>query len=193
MKKAIYTVALGLLASGALAQVSLNGANPTYSQDFNTLITSGTAADNTLPTGWEFIEAGTGANNTYAAGDGSSNAGNMYSFGTGTNTDRALGALLSGSVKSIFGVKFINNTGNTISQADVTFYGEQWRLGVASASEADKLLFKYAVNATSLDTTNGTWISVPALTFTGPITSGTAGALDGNASANRALVTGTIT
>src|SRR5690606_34361350 len=63
----------------------------------------------------------------------------------------------------------------------------------ASASEADKLLFKYAVNATSLDTTNGTWISVPALTFTGPITSGTAGALDGNASANRALVTGTIT
>lgn len=194
MKKAIYTVALGLLASGALAQVSLNGANPTYSQDFNTLPTSGTTnAANTLPTGWEFVEAGSSGNTTYAAGDGSSNTGNVYSFGTGTNTDRALGSLLSSNNKPIFGVKFTNNTGNTISQADVTFYGEQWRLGVASASEADKLLFKYAVNATSLDTTNGTWISVPALTFTGPITSGTAGALDGNSSANRALVTGTIT
>lgn len=194
MKKAIYTVALGLLASGALAQVSLTGANPTYSQDFNTLPTSGTTnAANTLPTGWEFVEFGNNSDNTYAAGDGSLTTGNTYSFGTGTNTDRAFGSLLSGSVKPIIGVKFTNNTGNTISQADVTFYGEQWRLGVASATVADKLLFKYSLDATSVDTATGTWTAVPALNFNAPILSGSTGALDGNASANRTLVTGTIT
>src|SRR5688572_4974003 len=73
------------------AQISLSAG--TYSQDFNTLVSSGTSS--TIPTGWLFLENGSNANTTYAAGTGSGTAGDTYSFGT--TSDRAFGGLQSGS------------------------------------------------------------------------------------------------
>jgi hypothetical protein len=52
----------------------------TYTQDFNTLASSGTTSS-TLPSDWVISETGTNPNSTYSVGNGSSNTGDTYSFG----------------------------------------------------------------------------------------------------------------
>jgi hypothetical protein len=63
-----------------------------YVQNFDTLGSTGTS--NVLPAGFQIAELGTGgaADGAYAAGTGSSNGGNAYSFGAGGSTERALGS-----------------------------------------------------------------------------------------------------
>jgi len=185
-------VALLLLVMGnafsVRGQASLPLLNSPYVQLFDSLASTGAINDvGTLPRGWTFVETGTNANATYAAGTGSSNSGNTYSFGT-TAADRALGGVLSGSLTPIIGAGFVNNTGGTVTSLELTYAGEQWRLG--ATGRQDRLDFQYSLDAASL--TTGTWTDVDALDFNGPITSGTVGALDGNAAANRAVITFTI-
>jgi uncharacterized protein len=170
----------------AAGTVSLTTLGSAYTQDFDTLASSGTSG--TVPTGWDFAESGTNANTTYTAGTGSGNAGDTYSFGASGSSERAFGGLLSGSLVPTIGAQFTNNTGGTITSLAVSYTGEQWRLG--AAGREDRLDFQYSLNATSL--TSGTWTDVDALDFIGPITSGTAGALDGNAASNRVALSATI-
>lgn len=188
MKKVYLQLLLCVLFIGnhALGQVSLTSG--VYSQNFNTLATSGTSS--TLPTGWLLSESGTNANATYSAGTGSSNAGDTWSFGAASNTERAFGGVLSGSLIPTIGAAFVNNTGAAIASLTITYTGEQWRLG-ASARGTDRLDFQYSINATSL--TTGTWSDVDQLDFSSPVTTGTVGALDGNSAANRTNITFTIT
>ena len=77
-----------------LAAISLTGG--VYAQDFDTLVNSGTSTS--VPDGWVFAEAGTNANTTYTAGTGSGTAGDTYSFGAISSTERAFGGLQSGSL-----------------------------------------------------------------------------------------------
>jgi predicted extracellular nuclease len=162
-----------------------------YSQNFDAL---SSAPNNTLssvlPAEWQFLESGNNADATYNIGTGSSNAGNTYSFGSLDSPDRAFGALRSGAVNTIIGAGFTNDTGQTVTSLTVTYTGEQWRLGVASRAAPDRLDFQGSLDATSLS--SGTWADIDALDFTAPIMNGTAGALNGNESANRTLVTATI-
>ncbi|MEO7934679.1 MAG: endonuclease [Dokdonella sp.] len=53
--------------------------------------------------------------------------------------------------------------------------------------------FQYSVNATSLTDAAATWVPIVALDFVAPVTSGTVGPLDGNAAANRASISASIT
>ncbi|MBL0913724.1 MAG: hypothetical protein IBJ09_15265, partial [Bacteroidia bacterium] len=190
-KQATLLGALLLTGLVANAQVALTGANPTYTQDFNTLATSGTANPFSL-TNWAIAETGTGANSNYRAGDGSTNNGDTYSFGTGTNTDRALGGVASGSVETSFGVSFVNNTGQSISAVNVAYVLEQWRRANATAGAKDTLYFSYSTDATSL--TTGTWTPVATLHGTSINTTAAATALvlDGNNASNRATISGAI-
>ncbi|HJW30090.1 MAG TPA: Calx-beta domain-containing protein, partial [Saprospiraceae bacterium] len=55
----------------------------------------------------------------------------------------------------------------------------------------DRIDFQYSINATSL--TTGIWTDVNNLDFSGPVSAGTVGALDGNAAANRTAISFTIT
>ena len=167
-------------------QVSISSLTTAYTQNFNALrATSGTST--TLPTGWRILETGTGANTSYATDAGTNTAGNTYSYGTGTNTERALGMLLSGSVVSTAGIQIRNTTGQTVTSLTISYTGEQWRCG--ATGRADQLDFQYALNATSLST--GTWVDVNALDFASLQTT-SIGAKDGNATANRASRTATI-
>lgn len=173
----------------AHAQVDLRVINAPYVQPFDSLAGSGTTNDiSTLPAGWIFSESGTNANTTYAAGTGSSNTGNTYSFGL-TTTDRAFGGLQSGSLIPAIGAGFINNTGSTITSLALSYQGEQWRLGT-SGRGADQLNFQYSTNATSLVT--GSWTDVDAFDFLSPVTTGTVGAINGNDSLNRTEISGVI-
>jgi hypothetical protein len=96
--------------------VSITTLPTTITQDFNILPASGSATwtnNSTLP-GWYHARTGTGT--TIVANDGSSNAGNLYAYGTGTNIDRALGSIGSGNaaVGDLFwGILLTNNTGST--------------------------------------------------------------------------------
>jgi len=159
-------------------------------ENFDTLASSGTSS--TLPTGWYFT---TGNNLTsYAADDGSLNtAGNVYSYGASGSGERALGSLVvnsmgaSGTVAARIGARLSNQTGGVLSQLQVAYTGEVWQY---QATVADKLAFEYSTNATSL--TTGTWTPLAALDFNVPATVSGTGKKDGNAAANRATVTATI-
>ncbi len=169
--------------------ISLTTIGSAYTQDFDSLASTGTSS--TLPTGWVFLESGSGGNSTYTAGTGSGTGGDTYSFGvSGTNpaSDRALGTLLSGSLVSTIGATFTNNTASTISSLDIAYRGELWRLG--TASRTDELDFQYSTDATSLN--SGTWTGISALNFVTPNTAGSAGARDGNASGNFTSVSSSI-
>ncbi len=130
-------------------------------------------------------ESGGGArdNEQYGVDTGGSTTGDTYSYGAATSTERALGALRSGTLIPIVGACFTNNTGSTISSLDVAYTGEEWRLG--TVSRTDQINFEYSLNATDLVT--GTWTGVAALNFVTPDTA-TAGAKNGNAAADRTVI-----
>lgn len=166
--------------------VSLTTLGTPATQNFDTLANSGTSS--TLPGGWYISESGTNANVTYTAGTGSGNTGDSYSFGGSGSSERALGGLLSGSLTPTIGACFTNDTGSTLTALDIAYTGEQWRLG--ATGRTDRIDFQYSLDATSL--TTGAWTDVDALDFNGPQSSGTVGALDGNAAANRTAVSSSI-
>ena len=164
-------------------------------QNFDTLPASGSATfvnDTTLP-GWYSARTGTGT--TIVANDGSSNSGNLYSYGTGTNTDRAFGSVGSGNaaIGNLFwGIVLTNNTGSTITSLDVAYTGEQWR---NSAAAAQTVAFSYTTGASFTGTLaefQAAGTAVTQLDFTSPVTGGVAVALDGNLAANRTAISFTI-
>lgn len=194
-----YKIALGILFGVLLvgvskAQVSMTGTSGNYTQDFNTLPTSGSPVwtDNTTLANWYSQRTGTG--NTIIANAGGGIAGALYSFGTGTTTERALGTIGSGTPDDMaHGVLMQNNTGSALTSLTVTYTGEQWR---NSAATAQTMTFWYKVSSTSFTAldpfVNGTWTAVTALDFVTPIVAGTAGALDGDLPANRVTLSAPI-
>jgi hypothetical protein len=193
------------------AQVSY--VSGTYTQDFDTLATAAALTANafnfednvTLP-GWyaESLTTNyTGAAATftlattvaasnradaYSISDNSTNAGDLYSSGTFSSTDRALGSVGSSSVDYFYAVRITNNTGSPLKNFTVTYDGEQWRRGGTATERPETLNVAYRIGGTALDN-SGTWILIPELAFTSPnITPtgpGVAAGLDGNAAANR--------
>ena len=170
--------------------VSINALDTSLTQNFNSLAGSGTSGS-TTPDGWDFTETGTNANTTYTVGTGSGNSGDTYSFGASASSDRAFGGLRSGSLVTIIGATFTNNTGGTINSLTISYTGEQWRAGVSNRGAADRLDFQISTNATNL--TTGTYSDVNTLDFSSPNTAAAAGPLDGNLAVNRTAVSSTIT
>ena len=92
----------------------------------------------------------------------------------------------------LIGAQFTNNTGGTITSLNIAYTGEQWRVGLVNRNAADRLDFQLSTNATSLN--SGTWTDHDSLDFNGPVVNAPSiGALDGNAAANRTLLSSTIT
>lgn len=186
----------GFLASSAQAAVTLTGSP--YSQDFDSLIATGTnqpwANDSTLA-GWSLFNqtAGGTAITTYNAGNGGSNTGAFYSFGTTDATERALGGTASGgayfgspasgAVAGWIAVAFTNGLSAAIDSFTVTYDGEQWRNGGNTSQQT--MVLEYGFGATFGAVT--TWTAPGAgFNFVSPIATSTAAALDGNDPANRA-------
>ena len=182
----------GTLPVQAAGSVSLATFGAAYTQDFNTLASTNATTSTVVPSGWEFSESGTNANTTYRVGTGSDNAGDTYSFGASGSSDRAFGGLRSGSLVPLIGAQFTNNSGGTITSLAITYTGEQWRLGQNTTGRAaDRLDFQLSTDATSIAT--GTWLDYDSLDFSSPVVAGTVGALNGNVSPNRTVVSFTVT
>jgi len=175
-----------LLAASAAVQAQTVDFSGGYSQDFDSLASSGSSS--ALPVGWAISEAGTSSNNNgqYQAGDGSSNSGDTWSYGSVGSAERALGSLQSGSLNSRFGVALNNASGGSLSAVSIGYVAEQWRLG--TTGRVDQLDFQYSLNASGVSDAAGTWIDFNALDAVAPVTSVPVGALDGNAAANRVAI-----
>jgi hypothetical protein len=182
------------LAAPALSRASivLTSVAPTYNQDFNGLASS-VGTWSTVPANWEFSESGSGADATYTADDGNSSTADTFSFGPTGGSDRALGTVrgttpFANPLFSTIGAKFSNGAQSAFASLEISYRGEQWRLGTTDRGP-DRLDFQYSLNATSLST--GTWADFDALDFVAPQTTG-GPMLDGNQAGNFANVAATI-
>src|SRR5215471_4150919 len=99
-----------------------------YFQNFDTLNISGKS--HFLPAGWSIASQ----DNAVYADDGSAKQANIYSYGVGTSGNRALGALTSGGNDPIFGASFQNASPNAIATLNISYTGEEWRLGQAGVA-----------------------------------------------------------
>jgi predicted extracellular nuclease len=177
-------------ADTGTGSISLTTIGVAATENFDTLVnTAASTTNTTLPTGWYITETGGGArdNEQYGVDTGASTTGDIYSYGAAAATDRALGALRSGTLIPLYGAKFTNNTGVTITTLDVSYIGEEWRCG--TALRTDQINFEISTNATDLST--GTYTGVAALNFTSPDTA-TVGAKNGNAAADRTAISTTM-
>jgi trimeric autotransporter adhesin len=183
-KYSLFTFLLGLMWITNEAQVTMNTTG-NHVQNFNSLAATGTLipfADNTTIPNWYSQRTGTGT--TFTADAGTSTGGNLYSYGTGSNPDRALGTLGSANAAAgsfAHGVLLKNTSGTTITDIKITYTLEQWRNGAAAAQPVT-VYYKTSSSAiTSLNpNSNATWTQIAGLTLNSPVTGGAAGAIDGN-------------
>lgn len=190
------------LVSTAFGQAVVSNLTTGYSQNFDTLVTtgSGTWADNTTLVGWYARTTSTAAFTTYAANTGSvGTTFGLYSYGSTSASDRSLGFVSTntgtgsaGSGQNFLGLRLTNSSGADAISFSLAYDGEQWRK--ENNASAQTLVVQYSLNATSVNDTGATWNSVSALTFTSPIVGATtATVLDGNVTANRASLSTTVT
>ncbi len=159
-----------------------------YNQNFDAQgITTVSWTNNATISNW-YAAHNVLAANGIVADNGANNTGNIYNYGTNA-ADRAIGSLASITTGTIdFGVKITNTTGAPVNQINVSYMGEQWRVG--DGNNVDKLRFSYSTNATALNT--GTYTNFNDLDFAAPIISLTGGTLNGNLAGNRTARNSTI-
>lgn len=185
-----------LAAMSAQATVSVTSASFTYAQNFDTLAATGSsvawANDSTLA-GWNLFFINTAAT-SYITGAGTGTGGGFYSFGAAGSSDRALGSLptnsnvVAGSSEFI-AAAFTNNSGGALDSFTLRYDGEQWRNN--GNATAQTLTVQYGFGASYTAVTN--WTSAGAgFTFTSPVASTTAAAVDGNAAGKVAGLGGTV-
>jgi hypothetical protein len=179
MKKTLTTAAALLaLLPAAHAQVSITDPTFIYLQNFDTLPVAGAtnawANDSTLA-GWSLF-SNTGVAVTHLRADsGTSNTGAMYSYGAANATERALGAVASGSFVGNIVLALTNNSGSALNSFTIAYSGEQWRNG--GNTNAQSLSLEYGFGASYATTT---FTALPSFGFTSPVVGATAGAVDGN-------------
>lgn len=196
MKKLLLTL---LLPISAFSQITMGTSSGSNHQNFDALLNTGSVNDffdNLTIPGW--YSQRTTASITYAAGIGSSNVGGLYSYGSASASDRALGTIGSNNTSYggnfAHGVQLVNNSGAPITEMAVSYKMEQWRCGGNTVPQT--LTFWYKVLSTQM--TNlmpgvfTGWTQVTALTGTSPINSMTAGALDGNLAANKEILSNIV-
>ena len=162
-----------------------------YSQDFNTLASTGisnTWTDNVTITNWYSQRTGTGI--TYSADIGTTSGGALYSYGSTSAIDRALGSVGSSNAAAgnfAHGVLLRNTSGSTLTDLKVSYTLEQWRKSGDTAAQPITFWYKTSSSAiTDLNPNyNSTWTQVTALATNSPINTTTAAALDGNLTANK--------
>ena len=202
---------LGRMAAPALAQVPLTGFAP-YTENFNALSASTGETDfvnNTTLKG-VYAQAMLDGLGAYPQGnapvpcygnDGVQHSdANYYSFGTSGSTDRALGGIATTFYSNGYpltgngyvAMRFVNNTGRTIANLEVAYAMEQWY----NSGKIDRaqLAFDYQVPAGTFAgmMESGAWTNVPTLGVDAPSTATVVASKNGNAPANRRVLSATI-
>ena len=199
MKTILTTITVSALAIVGFGLVSAQAAfiqlgQTNYFQDFSSLAKSGKSSK--MPLGWSFFTYGDD-NGVYTADNGSSTAGGAYSYGNTGSSDRAFGSLRSGGDGNqwsgnfaVFGADFQNAGNSAIHRLNISYTGEEWRLG-AMGRGPDRLHFQYSLNASGVADMKATWINAPALDFLTPNLTGV-GAHNGELAANQTQLASSI-
>lgn len=185
MKKLLLPAFAVLAAASAHAQLSYDTIGSVYTQDFNTLIqtgsgvipgrgpfdvTTGNLSSGSLP-GWTFSNyLGTNEETEWKAQNGSlsgSSGRGVVSFGLTGDSDRALGTLATDKQIGRFGLTIQNNTGSILDSFSLSYDGEIWRSGGGTPTPVtNNLFFSYAIVSSS-PSINGTgFTDVASLTYT---------------------------
>jgi MYXO-CTERM domain-containing protein len=207
-------------AASADTVVGYSSAGSAYTQLFNGLPNTGTSAtwsnSSGFPTvqGWNAYQRGaTGTANirdttgtgvsALQIGAGAGNTGGLYSFGSAGSTDRALGTLNGSNGDTAVTFAIQNTTGATLTSFTFSWILEQWRDGGNATPVAQNLVVDYKVtNVTSTNSlsegisflTDAAYVTgfTTLRTVASPTFTAVAGALDGNAAANRVSLTDTV-
>ena len=198
-----------LAAAPVYASLSLSSL-ATYTQDFNFLANVGpdpvSWTDNQGSTdthgtpGWYWQTDGNVAGYRTVNSTSSGAPGGRFSFLNNPNTDKAMGSFNKAvdNPNAAWGVVFQNNTGSTIRSITVGYTGEQWRQG-GSSGTPDKLSFSYVSSATDITNyapgsgaTLSGWSNFSPLDFTELQFLNTNFTIDGNAAANRTVISGVV-
>jgi hypothetical protein len=191
MTKTLFAALAALGALPAHALINVSSAAFTYSESFDSLTTVATPAtnwvnDSTLP-GWSLFIASGAAAPTIAADNGGSNAGTFRSYGTTAASDRALGGLGSGgayfgapaqgAVAGYIAAGLTNTSALVLDSFTLRFDGEQWRNG--GNATAQTMVMEYGFGASFAAVT--TWTAPGGnFSWTSPVATATAAAVDGN-------------
>ena len=170
-----------------------------YTQNFNTLPytgTTGTWTNNSTLANWYV----TGINGSTINVNAGSNTGGLHSWGAAASTERSLGSSASNSYAPAYGVVLKNNSGLTITDIKVAYTGEQWN---KNTTTTQKLHFSFKTSSSAITSVVSTgtsasdtytvpsgYTAVSSLDFSSPVNS-TGGAIDGNAIANRTVISAT--
>ena len=190
-----FAIVFCLCAGPAVASISL------ANQNFDGIGPGGAS----MPMGWTVGyfnpaknrdgTAGTGTAYTFAAllvddgsGTGGSN-GYSYNYGTAFAADRAVGAIpRTGQGDRLIQVAVTNTANYAMTSIDLSYWGEQWHRGESkAASQPEKLRVYFSPNSSISN-----FVRMSGFDFVAPqnISGASQAALDGNAAANRTLVSG---
>jgi hypothetical protein len=180
----LLALLLALIAGAAPVAAQIPYTGGTFNQNFNSLITSGTAAwqDNATVPGWFTYRTLPCASATILKADNGSNTGTgvVYSYGMGTSPPRAFGILPGSTPGNImWGACFLNDTGATLTSFNLTYDGEQWR---AATTAPRSLQVAFQVGQVA-NLNSGDWTSLQPADFNSLILSNT-GALNGTLPCN---------
>lgn len=140
--RGVFSLVLALASAGVLAApVAFTNS---YVQNFDSLGTSAVWTNDSTLAGWSLFNKDGNAVPQIAAGNGGSNTGSFYSFGTDAS-DRALGVLISGgayfgsppnnAVAGWMALALKNQSTVSIDALTLKFNGEQWRNGASTATQ----------------------------------------------------------
>lgn len=200
--------------SSVSSAVTISGGG-TYTDNLDGLGASTPWANDSTLSGWYAFESGgsglsswdvisSGTHNDYALsiGQGSPQQGLLNFGNSDSSPDRALGSRPSGRDYT-FALVLRNDTSTHYTDFELSYYGEQWQM-TDGATSYRRLSFSYGVFSGFDGTNHGTVVppllggqdfytgyTVPAnnaLDFSAFVFGGSVSALDGNATANRKLL-----
>jgi hypothetical protein len=185
----VVLVTVVLVSANASRAVPLSYNGGVLSENFDSpkLAKEPDAFSEPFPTvglpGWDSDE------DNYIVMDGTTTTGALYSFGTLSADDRALGSIASGGTGVVFyGLELRNDTSTSYSGFDLAYTGEQWRETTAAQNV---LNFQYSLTATSVSSSLG-YAGVATLDFAAIHFGSATGGIDGNAPANRTALSDVV-
>lgn len=219
MVLAVGAVAAVCGAATADTTASYGTAGTAYTQNFNSLASSGAWSNNaSTPSvvGWNVYRGGSSANSTrdatqtavtaWSANTGTSTTGTFYAFASTGSSDRAIGGLSSnttGDYAITFAVQ--NTTGHTLTGFTFDWVMEQWRDGGNATPVAQSVVVDYKVSSQATPSSLGEGLNyltdasyvtgfTSLVTAASPVfaNASSGAALDGNASANRVALSNTV-
>lgn len=188
MKRNASLLAALAVAVGNVATAQINYSGGTYSENFNSIFSTdgtGTAVPGTTAIGlqgaiptltaWQAARVSGSGATTFAifgdwGGSGASGTGRLYSYGLPASTERALGAIASGTTTVGFGTWFVNTSSDTYGSVSFSFDREIWRTQNTAIDES--LPFSYGFASSGIGTgnfiTNALMTAYQALDATSP-------------------------